>query len=136
MNRKALGAAVVAITLGSGGCGGSKPLTQAEFVQKATAACTQMRTAGRAAFRHAQANHGATLRTELAHAGQQTVARLKSLKPPSDVSATFQRYVTAFSEEIAAMTSSASQTSAGTLRQEHATHLATRLAESLQLRSC
>jgi hypothetical protein len=136
MNRKALGATVVAIALGGAGCGGSKPLTQAEFVQKANAACKEMRTTGKAAFSHAKANHGATLRADLAHAGEQAVTRLKAIKPPSNLDATFQRYISAFSDEIGAMTSSASQTSAGTLRQERATHLATRLAETLQLSGC
>jgi hypothetical protein len=42
MRRTVVAAIVVAVALGAGGCGGSEPLTRAEFVKRAEAVCTRV----------------------------------------------------------------------------------------------
>ncbi len=139
MARRTLSNAVVGgLVIAAVGCGGSKPLTRAEFVKRADAVC-----------QHASAKFAANLKKGSAHAESAAAFRaafkqdlhdmvsgLEAIHAPKDLETTYAKFTAARSDEVDAMISRAAGASNVDARQEKATHAATALKGKLGLRIC
>ncbi len=136
MDRKALVAALVAIAIGSAGCGGGdSALTQGELVKRAGAVCTQMFGSARVVLQ-AHPRFEATQRADINRIGQRAIRELRQLPPPRAVSATYDRYVAALRAAIDATTSEISQSRAGQQHRNETARLVVVLAQRLGLKGC
>jgi hypothetical protein len=138
MERRTLGAVVVALALAATGCGGGggKQLTHAELVSQAGTICKRLQREATRVFRRARRGNEASVRAELAAVANRRVDELDGLKPPSADSERFDGYVKALRVEIAAITSGSGRKAADQRRQQQASEAAKRYKEQVGLRNC
>jgi hypothetical protein len=142
MERRTLGAVVVALALAATGCGGGgdKQLTHSELVSQAGTICKRLQREATRVFRRARRGNEASVRAELAAVANRRVDELDGLKPPSADSERFDGYVKALRVEIAAITSGSGSGSGRKTgdqrRQQQASEAAKRYKEQVGLRNC
>jgi len=134
------------VTLAAGGCGGSKPLTKAEFVKQAEAACVrshaQQVSMLKAAAADEQAQHlsevqaRAKLIPKITAVEHRQLEQLASLKPPDELQSTFVQWRQALGVELAYGVHAATQTPAQHAQMMSAADRRQRLQGKLGVRRC
>jgi len=110
MHGKWAGGLLVVMALVAGGCGESKPLTKAEFVQRANAVCARSHAQQfaelKAAVAQKEAQHlseaqaRAKLIPQITRVKQSQLKQLESLKPPTELQSTYVQWKAAIGTEI------------------------------------
>lgn len=110
MHWKGAAAVGAALVLSAGGCGGSKPLSKAEFVKQADAVCVRSRaqeiTMLKTAVAQKKAQHlsetqaRAEFIPRIVAIEQRELSQLESLKPPGELQAAFAQWKRALGVEI------------------------------------
>jgi hypothetical protein len=94
MQRKVAGALVVALALalGTAGCGGSGPLTKAEFVKQGNAACIKARTRAERIPVDPKAKGVESLLAKAAAYEHAKLAGIEALAPPDELQVRYEQF--------------------------------------------
>lgn len=134
MRGKALAAVVVLAIAGMSGCGGSKPLTRAQFVSQVSAVCQRGHARVQAVFKDVKSQPPATTRARWFTALRAMSKELDRVDAPEALRSPYAAYVGALRAQFAIMMNGdAPHNPADARRQEDANHTATRLAAQMHL---
>jgi hypothetical protein len=136
MSRQVAGTTLALVVLAATGCGGSKPVTRAEFVARLDVACRHTRADVATAFSNHDRSSKAVLRARWIAALRRLDRNVSAIASPTQGSAPYDAYKSALREEVDAEIRFASGIRSALGEQERATHRATQLAEQLNLNTC